>query len=74
ITLEPCLMCTGAIYQTHIKRVVYGAPEPKFGSLGSVISVHEAQGFNHRVEVEGGIMAEEIAAMMRSFFQDLRKK
>jgi tRNA(adenine34) deaminase len=74
ITLEPCLMCTGAIYHTRIKRVVYGAAEPKFGSLGSVVSIQEVQGFNHRVEVEGGIMAEEIAAMMRAFFQNLRKK
>jgi tRNA(adenine34) deaminase len=74
ITLEPCLMCTGAIYQARIKRVVYGASEPKFGVLGSIIDIQEFKGFNHRIEVEKGILSEEVAEMMRSFFQNLRKK
>ncbi|MDD4001120.1 MAG: nucleoside deaminase [Bacilli bacterium] len=73
ITLEPCLMCAGAIFQTRIKRVVYGAKEPKFGVLGSVLSLQEAEGFNHKLEVISGIYADEISEMMKDFFQKLRK-
>ena len=71
-TLEPCLMCTGAIYQSRIKRVVYGTFEPKFGTLGSIIDVSKIEGFNHQVEVVRGIHANEISVLMKSFFQKLR--
>jgi tRNA(adenine34) deaminase len=74
ITLEPCLMCTGAILQSRIKRVVYGADEPKFGALGSIISIQDVEGFNHKIEVEKGIYSEEISMMMKEFFRILRKK
>ena len=74
VTLEPCLMCTGAIYQSRIKRVVYGAKEPKFGVLGSLMDLSKETRFNHRFEVTSGLMEDEISAMMKEFFQKLREK
>ena len=72
ITLEPCLMCTGAIFQARIKRVVYGAEEPKFGVLGSIIDVSKIGGFNHKITVTKGVLAEEIATIMKNFFREIR--
>lgn len=72
VTLEPCLMCAGAIFQTRIKRVVYGASEPKFGVLGSILSLQDVKEFNHKIEVTKGIFAEEIGKMMKDFFRKLR--
>ena len=60
VTLEPCLMCAGAIFQTRIKRVVFGAFEPKFGVLGSILSLQNEERFNHRIEVTAGICRKEI--------------
>lgn len=74
ITLEPCLMCTGAIFQSRIKRVVFGANEPKFGALGSIVDLSKEYKFNHSIEVTKGIMAEEIAQLMKEFFKELRLK
>lgn len=74
VTLEPCLMCSGVILQARIKRVVYGAKEPKFGVLGSLMNVYEEATFNHQVEVQGLVLAEECSALLKSFFKDLRKK
>lgn len=72
-TLEPCAMCSGAILQARIKRVVFGAFEPKFGCCGSVINIFDND-FNHKVEVTSGIKKIEIEKMMKDFFKELREK
>jgi tRNA(adenine34) deaminase len=72
ITLEPCLMCTGAILQSRFKRLVYGKNEPKFGCVESVMEVFSSPKFNHRLEITKGICGDEIEEMMKSFFQNLR--
>ena len=73
VTLEPCPMCSGAIINSRIKRVVYGAPDPKAGCCGSVTDLF-ALPFNHRPAVEGGLLAEEARAQLRQFFAALRQK
>lgn len=74
VTLEPCLMCTGAIFQARIKKVVYGAKEPKFGVLGSLLDLSKETRFNHKIEVSQGLYQEEIAKLMKSFFKQLRQQ
>lgn len=74
VTLEPCLMCTGAIMQSRIKRVVYGAKEPKFGALGSVIDISTIDNFNHHLEITSGIYENDCASLLKRFFQELRQK
>lgn len=74
VTLEPCLMCAGAILQSRIKRVVYGAFEPKFGVLGSVMDVFYQGAFNHQVEVTTGVLKEESAQLLQQFFREKRQK
>ena len=71
VTLEPCPMCAGAIINARIPRVVYGASDTKFGACRSVCSLFDMK-FNHRPKVESGIREAEAAALMQSFFQDLR--
>ncbi|MBQ7817176.1 MAG: tRNA adenosine(34) deaminase TadA [Oscillospiraceae bacterium] len=71
VTLEPCAMCAGAILNARIKRVVYGASDKKFGAVNSVCSLFSME-FNHHPEVESGVMEEESAALLQSFFQNLR--
>lgn len=73
VTLEPCPMCSGAIINSRIKRVVYGAPDHKAGCCGSVTDLF-ALPFNHRPAVEGGLLAEEARAQLRQFFAALRQK
>lgn len=70
-TLEPCLMCVGALVLARVERVVFGAAEPKFGALGSRVDAR-GLGFNHGFEVESGVLAEECAARMVSFFRSRR--
>lgn len=71
VTLEPCPMCAGAMIQARLKRLVYGAPEPKFGADGSIVKLFDGA-FNHHVEVESGVLAEEASHRMKSFFKTLR--
>jgi tRNA(adenine34) deaminase len=73
VTLEPCLMCWGAIVLARIPRVVYGAKDPKAGVCGSILSLHEERRFNHRPEVEGGVLAEECGKILSDFFLRLRR-
>ena len=73
VTLEPCPMCSGAIINSRIKRVVYGASDPKAGCCGSLTDLF-ALPFNHRPKVEGGLLAEECARLLKDFFAALRKK
>jgi len=73
VTLEPCSMCAGAIIQSRIRRVCYGAKDPKAGAAGSVVDLFSVTEFNHRVEVESGVLEEECSRILRDFFADLRK-
>ncbi|MET0082030.1 MAG: tRNA adenosine(34) deaminase TadA [Sedimenticola sp.] len=74
VTLEPCPMCAGAIVHARVKRVVFGAHDPKGGAAGSVFDLLPSDGrFNHRTEAEGGVLAEECGQKLRSFFQSRRK-
>ena len=74
ITLEPCIMCAGAIFQARFKRVVYATSEPKFGALGSLININEINGINHRVEITSGIKEEYVSNLMKKFFSEIREK
>ena len=74
ITLEPCLMCMGAIIQARISRVVYSANEPKFGSIVSIGNILNDYKINHHIDVTQGIMEDEVSALMKDFFSKLRKK
>ena len=71
VTLEPCPMCAGAILQARIPRVVYGARDSKFGACGSVCDLF-SMNFHHHPQLEGGLMEEESARLLRQFFQELR--
>ena len=73
VTLEPCLMCAGAIWQARLDRVVFGATDPKAGAMGSLYRVHEDQRLNHRLPVEGGVLADECGAMLKAFFRARRQ-
>ncbi len=74
VTLEPCLMCAGAIYQARLKRVVFGAYDPKGGALGSLYQLHEDQRLNHRYPVTGGVLQEECSKLLSSFFAARRRQ
>jgi len=73
VTVEPCLMCLGAIYQARVQRLYYGAPEPKFGALGSRydLSGHPAL---DRLEINGPLLAEQSAELLGNFFSGLRER
>ena len=72
VTVEPCLMCVGAMVHARIGIVVFGAAEPKAGALVSTIRAHEAPGLNHRFEIVGGVLEDECRAIMQDFFRSLR--
>jgi tRNA(adenine34) deaminase len=72
ITLEPCAMCAGAIVLARVPRVVFGATDPKAGAAGSVFNVLEEPRLNHRPQVESGLLAEDCADLLRSFFAPRR--
>ena len=74
VTLEPCLMCAGLMYQARIDRCVYGAPDPKAGALGTLYEVHVDERLNHVFEVEAGVEREECAGLLKGFFANLRKR
>ncbi len=73
VTLEPCPMCAGAIINARIRRVVYGAADPKAGCCGSVIDLFR-EGFNHHPQVHGGVLAAESEALLTAFFKELRDR
>ncbi len=72
VTLEPCAQCAGAIVLAKVGRVVFGAYDPKAGMAGSVGDVLRHPGLNHRVEVLGGVMADECGDLLRGFFESRR--
>lgn len=74
VTLEPCPMCAGAIMLSRVKRVVYGASDPKGGCAGTLMNLLQEPRFNHQSEVRAGVLAEECGTMLSSFFQKLRER
>ena len=72
VTLEPCMMCTGAMFHARIARIVYGAKDPKTGVAGSVLNLYEEPRLNHHAEIVGGVLAEECGAMLSEFFAERR--
>ena len=73
VTIEPCIMCSGAIIQSRIKKVFYGAKDNKGGGLGTSINVLEAKNINHVPEVYGGILLEECSKIISEYFKTKRK-
>jgi len=71
-TIEPCAMCAGAMVHSRLKRLVFGADDPKAGAVHSVIQVLNHPSLNHKMEVRGGVLAERCAELMRGFFRDRR--
>ncbi len=74
VTLEPCPMCAGAIIQSRIPRVVFGAYDPKAGCVGTLMNLLEEERFNHQAEVTTGVLEEECSALLTTFFSNLRKR
>jgi tRNA(adenine34) deaminase len=74
VTLEPCAMCAGAMVLARVKRLVYGADDPKAGAAGSVLNVVDHPALNHRPEVLAGIMATDASAILREFFESRREQ
>lgn len=72
VTLEPCVMCSGAMMHARLARVVYAAQDPKTGAAGSVVNLFDQEQLNHHTEVVGGVMAEEAGAMLKEFFAERR--
>jgi tRNA(adenine34) deaminase len=72
VTVEPCLMCVGAMIHARIAHVVFGAAEPKAGALMSACRAHETPGLNHRLQVTGGVLEEECRRMIQGFFEGKR--
>jgi tRNA(adenine34) deaminase len=73
VTVEPCLMCVGALVNARVGTLVYGAPEPKFGAVTSLVSLASLR-LNHRVEVVSGVLAEESRALLVAFFRARREE
>lgn len=74
VTLEPCQMCSGAIVQARIPRVVVGCMNPKAGCAGSILNLLDMKEFNHQVDLTTGILGGECSEMMKQFFKELREK
>lgn len=74
VTLEPCVMCAGALVQARVKRLVFGADDPKAGGMVSCYNVGCDQVLNHTLEVEGGVLAAEAATLLKEFFRARRRK
>lgn len=72
VTLEPCPMCAGAMLQSRLERVVYGADDPKAGAAGTLLNILQHPGFNHNVRIIPGILAKECGAILQRFFQERR--
>ncbi len=72
VTLEPCVMCMGALVQARVSRLVFGAYDPKAGALGSAVDLTDSPAFNHRFEVMGGLLADESGSLLQDFFRTRR--
>ncbi len=73
VTIEPCVMCTGALFHARVARVVYGADDPKTGAAGSVLDLYAEDRLNHHAEVTRGILAEECGGLVSAFFAKKRQ-
>jgi tRNA(adenine34) deaminase len=73
VTVEPCMMCMGALVHARVKRIIYGATDPKWGAAGSLYNFAEDSRLNHRVEIINGVREEECRALMQAFFRAKRK-
>jgi tRNA(adenine34) deaminase len=73
VTLEPCVMCSGAMMHARLARVVFAATDPKTGAAGSVVNLFAQEQLNHHTEVLGGVLADEASAMLRGFFAERRQ-
>lgn len=71
VTLEPCAMCFGALVHARVERVVFAASDPKSGAL-SVVKLNQSAGFNHRIQIDGGLFGDESRALLQAFFQSRR--
>ncbi|MEY3668958.1 MAG: tRNA adenosine(34) deaminase TadA [Pseudomonadota bacterium] len=74
VTLEPCLMCSGAIFHARLAALIYAASDPKTGVAGSVLDVYANRQLNHQTEIRSGVLAEESAAMLQIFFRNKRRR
>ncbi|WP_027108970.1 tRNA adenosine(34) deaminase TadA [Lacticigenium naphthae] len=74
VTLEPCAMCSGAMILSRIRKVYYGAPDPKGGTVESIFNLLDEDKFNHRVTYERGVLEEECGEILTEFFRNLRKR
>ena len=74
VTLEPCVMCAGAMMHARLSRIVFGASDPKTGACGSVVNLFAEERLNHHAEVEGGLLAAECGTMLSSFFAERRRQ
>ncbi len=74
VTLEPCIMCSGAIIQSRMNTLVYGIAQPKYGCVESTLELFKEGLFNHTVHVKKGLCEEQISNLMKTFFQELREK
>ena len=72
VTLEPCAMCVGAMVQARIPRLVFGAYDPKAGAVGSAIDLSDSKAFNHRFEVQGGVLNDDCGRLLKEFFEQRR--
>ena len=72
VTLEPCAMCMGALVQARVWRLVFGAYDPKAGAAGSAIDLSDSVAFNHRFEIQGGVLAEDCGTVLQRFFEARR--
>ena len=74
VTVEPCAMCSGAMVLGRVKKLVYGAPDPKSGACGSILNVASNKKLNHRIKIKKNILAEESSSLLREFFRKKRTR
>ncbi|NNG21490.1 tRNA adenosine(34) deaminase TadA [Massilia sp. ML15P13] len=72
VTLEPCIMCSGAMMHARVARVIYAALDPKTGACGSVVNLFDQEKLNHHTEVTGGVMADQASSLLKAFFAERR--
>ena len=74
VTVEPCIMCAGAIMWSRFRRVIYGAKDPKGGALGTSINIFDTPNINHHPEIIGGVLEEECSSIIKNYFKEKRAK